>query len=238
MRHLLAVLRADLDSKDEKKLDLFVDDNFGASSQFKDQFILSHAINDGLRSQDFPVEKYRSNLRYLDVNDDGPHHHGVNGENNQGLSMTCLHDGDLPLTNNLSGQEDFTATRTSTEAANPSHDDELDLPQPKDDSLPLQDNHEESYHSSSQDNTELSEKTSPANDDLREDNDGNQKSVNDLPELDQDSNLDSKPRDLEDLEQSFAEMVQVSRTEDILVHETETETVPSDHEEIYDQDDF
>ncbi|XP_073466797.1 spermatogenesis-associated protein 7 [Aquarana catesbeiana] len=251
MRHLLGILRADLDSKDEKKLDLFVDYNFSTSRNFKDPFVLPYTMkNHGLLSQDFSVEDYKAtNLRYLDGKDNGPQLNdnvqtGLDEEDNPGpsSSLTCLGERDLDHNNVLSGQEDFEATRQSTEAVLPLPEDELDTSQQKDDFLYLQDDHEET-HSESQDNNQLSEKMSSEDEVLLEDNDGNlssfsQMGLTDPPELEHDLKSTHELKDLEDLEQSFSEIIQVSKAEECSVREEETENVPSNHENDSDQDDF
>ncbi|XP_018418852.1 PREDICTED: spermatogenesis-associated protein 7 [Nanorana parkeri] len=248
MCHLLETLRADLDSKDEKQLDLFEDHNFSASRHFRDPFVRPRAVkNDGFRSQDFLVEGYKSNLRYLHGKDDEPQlrehvQTGLDEEDKPGPSgsLICLDKTDLDHNNFLSGQEDVLATPRSPEAVISLPEDELDTSLQKDDFLSLQDNHKETY-SESQDNIHLSEETPPVDNVLPEDHNEIQRSfsqmgLNDLPELDQDLKTSLQPRDLEDLEQSFSEIIQVSKAEDSSVHETEN--VPSDREDIFDLDDF
>ncbi|CAI9582760.1 unnamed protein product [Staurois parvus] len=250
MRHLLDTLRADLDSKDEKKLELFVDHNFSTRRNFRDHFVLPHAMkNDGLLSQDFSIRDYKSNLRYLDGKENEPQLHdksqnGLDEEDNPGPSGSHIYLGarDLDHNNVLSGQEDFEATQQSPEAVTHLPEDEPDTSQQKDDFLFFQDDHEET-HSESQENTQLLEKMSPVDDVLPEDHDGNQRSISqmgltDLPELEHDMRIVHKPKDLEDLEQSFSEMIQVSKAEECFVREEETENVPSDQENVSDQDDF
>ncbi|KAM5129985.1 spermatogenesis-associated protein 7 [Mantella aurantiaca] len=301
MHHLLDILRADLDSKDDKKLNIFVDHNFGSNRHFRDPLILPHTTkNDGFRSRCFSLEDYKSNLRFLDGMDDESQLPGkirsiLDGEDHPGPSgsLTCLDQRDLDNRNVLSGQEDFEETQRPPETAISLPEDEPETSPQKDDVLSLQD--EETY-SESQDITELSEKRSPVDDVLPEDHHGNQKSfsstsLTDRPELDHDSKTSPEPRnledleqsfsekrspvedvlpedhdgnqrsfsrtgltdrpeqdhelktspelrDLEDLEQSFSEIIQVSKAEDGSVHEEETENVTSDRQDLCDQDDF
>lgn len=244
MRHLLDILRADLDSKDEKKLDLFVDYNFSFSRNVKDPFALPHAMkNRGLLSQDFTVGDYKStNLRYPDRKDDGPQLNdnvqtGLDEEDNPGPSgsLTCFGERDLDHNNIPSGQEDFEATRQSPEEVLLLPEDERDTSQHKGDFLSSQDDHEETP---SEDNTQLTEKMAPEDEDLLED--GNLRSfsqmgLTDPPELERDLRI---AHELEDLEQSFSKIIQVSKAEECSVHEEETQNVPSDRENASDEDDF
>ncbi|XP_077319860.1 spermatogenesis-associated protein 7 [Lithobates pipiens] len=249
MRHLLDILRADLDSRDEKKLDLFVDYNFSTSRNVKDSFVLPHAMkNHGLLSQDFSVEDYKAtNLRYRDGKDNGHLNDnvqtGIDEEDNPGPSgsLTCLGEGDLDR-NNVQSDQDFEATHQSPKAVLPLPEDELDTSQQKDGFLCLQDDDRET-HSESQNNTQLLEKMSSEDEVLLEDNDGNLRSfsqmgLTDPPELEHDLKIAHELKDLEDLEQSFSEIIQVSKAEECSVREEETENVPSNHENDSDQDDF
>ncbi|XP_072284664.1 spermatogenesis-associated protein 7 [Pyxicephalus adspersus] len=252
MRHLLDILRADLD--DEKKPDLFVDPSFSTSRKFTDQFVLPHSIrNGGVGYKDFSLEDFKSkpDPRHLNGKDDEPQLQanvpaGLDEEDNlrPSVSPPCLDRRDLAPNDVQCGQENVKATQQSREGSISLSEDELDTSQQKDHFLSLQNDHEET-NSESDDKVQLSEKRSPVDDDLSDDHNGNQRSsspmgLTDLQVLDHDLKINRESRDLQDLEQSFSEIIQVSKAEDSSVYEDEekTENFPSDHEDDSDQDDF
>ncbi|XP_068110649.1 spermatogenesis-associated protein 7 isoform X2 [Hyperolius riggenbachi] len=259
MRHLLDILRADLDSKDEKKIDLFDDHNWQSGRPTRDPLSFEDVVRtDGFHGQNFSSvrqnsERNRGDHSYLRarendswLKDDVLISLDTGEDNEASISLKGLDETYVVhhLKNNvLSSQEDTESTHQSLEAASSVPEDQSDASQPKGDSLPLSGDQEE-VKLEPQEVVETSEKTSLDNA-LSEDFGENRRrffpdaalTLSSLPEPAHASDTTNQLNDLEVLEKSFSDIIHVSKAEDEIDLEEKTENAASEQDNS-DENDF